>query len=247
MSKGSARSPFAASSSFACSLEQHNSPGAMGIRMPDPAVNHAAFSLVIASLYSPSVVRNLTLDNAFATLAAAVFLGLEDVAALAAELCDSSIRKLRKPGEMASWFGKLKDAGEAFGASGRGGEVYGAGWSRGGGGGTATVSGACREGTGAKVAPRFGYGALGARLWVSLLRRVLALPEEYGLVEGGEDLSQGHERMVLLLSALPFEVLKVSFLSRDKPAPRCRLTMHVPTEYVGEQQVRHPWRRDGTL
>lgn len=58
------------------------------------------------------------------------------------------------------------------------------------------------------------YGAQGGRLWRCLLERILVLPGEYGLVEGGSDAVRGYERMVQMLSVLPFTVLKVSLCWR---------------------------------
>lgn len=198
--------------------------------LPDPAITHDSLTLTIASLYSP-VTQHLGAENAKAVLAAASFLGLHDLATVAADICEKEIGRTRHPQEFEKWFSFLKGAREEFGAGLRAsifGEEEAA--SNGGGHHHQKTDSNSSDGSSPSPFPSFGgsrprsYGAHGRRLCESLLKRILALPTEYGLVDGGNDAARGHERMVQLLSVLPFSVLKVSRRRAERVARSLTLT-----------------------
>ncbi|ORY59432.1 UEV domain-domain-containing protein [Leucosporidium creatinivorum] len=201
-------------------------PHDVALPLPDPMINHFSLNLALASLYSPTVAAHVCAENAQAMLATASFLGLDDLATLAADICEKEIGRTRHPQEFEKWFVFLKGAGERFEAEARV-NIYGEEEKADAGGGPNHQK-SNSDSSGGSSSPshfpkfgsaRFHYGAQGARLWGCLLRRIMALPAEYGLVEGGKDAARGYERMVQLLSVLPFTVLKDTIESKKLEIP----------------------------
>ncbi|GAA5966820.1 hypothetical protein JCM21900_006101 [Sporobolomyces salmonicolor] len=170
----------------------------------DPFITPQALGLVLASLYNPSVLSLLTPENAPEVLATAAFLGLDHLAALAYESCESSLRKATDPEEIDAWVRFIEREKGPAGA-------YPAGSS--GGNSPLVVPGS------PALSSDFPPSANGkmnsastpyeAKLRVGLLDRIVRLPAEMGAFVPATA-AQNQPRLVDVLKRLPFELFKAA-------------------------------------
>lgn len=183
------------------------------ITLVDPAITPESFSIAIAFLYTPSILKYVNSSSCAGVLAAAYYLGLESLASYAAEGCSKAVRGVEGGEDVAGWFKFLG------GGSGRLDEGYGRGALDGGhSNGSNGVGGAGGEGEDK-------YGAHGRRLRRELLTRVTTtLASELGAGGNGAGVG-GQKALIDVLAALPFAafqaVLESSRFPMQEEMDRC--------------------------
>ncbi|GAA5877445.1 hypothetical protein JCM16303_003335 [Sporobolomyces ruberrimus] len=73
------------------------------VSIPDPSITSSSFSLVLASLYSPTVLTHLSTHNCASILSTARYLGLERLAQQAFERCLLALEDLKTTEEIEEW------------------------------------------------------------------------------------------------------------------------------------------------
>ncbi|CEQ39846.1 SPOSA6832_01398, partial [Sporobolomyces salmonicolor] len=186
----------------------------------DPSITPQALGLVLASLYNPSVLSLLTPENAPEVLATAAFLGLDYLAALAYESCESSLRKATDPEEIDAWVRFIEREKGPAGA-------YPAGSSGSNSplvlpGSPALSSDFPPSANGKTDSASTPYEA---KLRIGLLDRIVRLPAEMGAFVPATA-AQNQPRLVDVLKRLPFELFKAavedSRFSVPSDMDRCR-------------------------
>ncbi|GAA5904643.1 hypothetical protein JCM8208_004838 [Rhodotorula glutinis] len=196
-------------------------PVVLPLALPDPAITPHALGLVLASLYSPSVLGHLDHSTAPAVLATAAFLGLDKLAKQALALGEEAVARARTADEVRRWVDWVeRDAGAGAGAGAA--AVAGAGGSSGRSSplvpnGTAGINGALplpgsvvAGGWGGSPLAGAGAGAPGpheARLRSLLVDRIVCLPDELGAFEPSTAASAQKE-LIPVLAGLPFAMVK---------------------------------------
>jgi len=191
-------------------------PVVLPLALPDPAVTPHALGLVLASLYSPSVLRHLDDSTAPAVLATAHFLGLDKLARRALALCEEAVRRARSADEVRRWVDYVeRDAGAGAGA-GRAAQA-GPGESSGRSSplvpnGAAGVNGALPlpgsvAGWGGSAGGAAGAGAHEQRLRELLMDRIVCLPDELGAFEP-QTAAAAQQELIPVLARLPFAMVK---------------------------------------
>ncbi|GAA5925793.1 hypothetical protein JCM1841_006318 [Sporobolomyces salmonicolor] len=170
----------------------------------DPSITPQALGLVLASLYNPSVLSLLTPENAPEVLATAAFLGLDYLAALAYESCESSLRKATDPEEIDAWVRFIEREKGPAGA-------YPAGSSGSNSplvlpGSPALSSDFPPSANGKTDSASTPYEA---KLRIGLLDRIVRLPAEMGAFVPATA-AQNQPRLVDVLKRLPFELFKAA-------------------------------------
>ncbi|GAA5837536.1 hypothetical protein JCM9279_006783 [Rhodotorula babjevae] len=187
-------------------------PVVLPLAFPDPAITPHAVGLVLASLYSPSVLRHLDESTAPAVLATAHFLGLDKLAHRALKLCEEAVTRARSADEVRRWVDYVeREAGGAGaraalagGSSGRSSPLVP--------NGAAGVNGALPlpgsvAGWGSTGAAGAGAGAHEARLRSLLMDRIVYLPDELGAFEP-KTAAAAQQELIPVLARLPFAMVK---------------------------------------
>ncbi|GAA5979197.1 hypothetical protein JCM11641_008458 [Rhodosporidiobolus odoratus] len=168
----------------------------------DPLINSSSLGLCLASLYSPSVLSHLSSATSPSVLATASFLGLERLATIAFEQCESSVLSARTADEVDFWVSFCeREKGPAFPSSSATTTplIPGSPAATGPGGPTppASVNGKSSSLSG-------GYES---RLRTLLLDRIVRLPKELGAFEPATA-AQTQPQLIDVLKRLPFEMFK---------------------------------------
>lgn len=88
------------------------------VPISDPSITPNSLSIVLASLYSPTVLSHLNSSTAPSILASASFLGLDRLALLAFDLCEESIRLARTAEDLLPWVAYTERDGVAHATTG---------------------------------------------------------------------------------------------------------------------------------
>ncbi|GAA5932669.1 uncharacterized protein JCM15063_002173 [Sporobolomyces koalae] len=81
------------------------------ISIPDPSITASSFSLALASLYSPTVLSHLSLDNCAALFSTAQYLGLERLTQHSFALCQQAVADAKTIEHVQQWVQYLEDQG----------------------------------------------------------------------------------------------------------------------------------------
>ncbi|BGP37815.1 Suppressor protein stp22 of temperature-sensitive alpha-factor receptor and arginine permease [Rhodotorula kratochvilovae] len=168
-------------------------PALVFLPVSDPHITPSSLALVLASLYSPTVLSHLSPTTAPSVLATASFLGLERLAALALEICEASVAAARSAEDVLAWVAYVeRDAGAGSGATSpsRSSSPLGAG-----------------KANGLLPLPSAGAETYAARLRALLMERVVRLPGETGAFDPATA-AQAQAALIDVLKRLPFEMFK---------------------------------------
>ncbi|GJN88672.1 hypothetical protein Rhopal_001638-T1 [Rhodotorula paludigena] len=208
------------------------------VPISDPSITPNSLSIVLASLYSPTVLSHLNSSTAPSILASASFLGLDRLALLAFDLCEESIRLARTAEELLPWVAYTERDGVAHAttssaASGAAGPS-GSGASsplvtpgspalslNGNGAGPSAAAGGL-DGPAAAAAASAGEAqSYETRLRATLLDRLVRLPRETGAFgpaaagkraggagAGQQQQGEQEQQLVEVLKRLPFDMFK---------------------------------------
>ncbi|GAA5938688.1 hypothetical protein JCM3775_001961 [Rhodotorula graminis] len=187
-------------------------PVVLPLALPDPAITPHALSLVLASLYSPAVLRHLDESTAPAVLATAHFLALDKLAERALALCEEVVKRATTADEVKRWVEYVdREAAAAAQGGGPGGSSLSGRSSPLVPNGAVGVNGALPlpgsvAGWGSTGAGA-GAGPHEARLRTLLMDRIVCLPDELGAFEP-HTAAAAQQELIPVLARLPFAMVK---------------------------------------
>ncbi|GAA5848118.1 hypothetical protein JCM8547_004416 [Rhodosporidiobolus lusitaniae] len=175
----------------------------------DPSITASSLSLSLASLYSPSVLSHLSPSTAPQVLATASFLGLERLAALAFEHCESACARAATAEEIMSWIAFIERERGNTGGPGGGFSAFPPSSSSTPGPGGPTPPSSLRNGTknGKSTSPFSHAGSPESRLLALLLTRLVRLSHDLGAFNS-ETAATTQPQLIEILKRLPFGVFK---------------------------------------
>lgn len=193
------------------------------LTIPDPAVNANTLGLVLASLYSPTVLSHLTPEIAPSVLATATFLSLTRLANLAYDMCEAAVREAKTPEEVMRWVAYVERERSVQNATGAATPVTFGG--PGVNGVSVPPSPSPSTNSASPLLPSSVNGAAApapasyeSRLRVVLLDRITRLPAEMGAFAPATE-AQAQPALVNVLKRLPFEMFKAVVEDKRFEAP----------------------------
>ncbi|KAJ8295352.1 hypothetical protein OF846_001593 [Rhodotorula toruloides] len=193
------------------------------VNIPDPAVNANTLGLVLASLYSPTVLSHLNPEIAPSVLAVATFLSLTRLANLAYEMCEAAVREAKTPEEVMRWVAYVERERAAEGAPGSATPITFGGPAMNGASIPPSPSPSTNS-TSPLLPPSVNGSAAPvpalyeSRLRVVLLDRITRLPAEMGAFAPATE-AQAQPALVNVLKRLPFEMFKAVVEDKRFEAP----------------------------
>ncbi|BGO97551.1 Parotid hormone [Rhodotorula toruloides] len=192
------------------------------LNIPDPAVNANTLGLVLASLYSPTVLSHLNPEIAPSVLATATFLSLTRLANLAYEMCEAAVREAKTPEEVMRWVAYVERERAAEGGPGATTPITFVGPAMNGvsvppspspSTNSTSLLPSSVNGTAAPIPATYE-----SRLRIVLLDRITRLPSEMGAFAPATE-AQAQPALVNVLKRLPFEMFKAVVEDKRFEAP----------------------------
>ncbi|GAA6016593.1 hypothetical protein JCM11491_006007 [Sporobolomyces phaffii] len=190
------------------------------LAIPDPSITFSSLSLVLASLYAPSILSHLAVDNCASILSTARFLGLDRLARRAFEQCQLALDHLETPQEIEQWVAYLERVRERDHVAGGGGLAQN---------GTGTAS------------PPPSASPVTATLRHTLLTRLTALASEYDAFDSKDPAkaSRGQTRLIEVLKPLPFEWFKLAIEDERFSTPSEMDRFNFAKKVVAARRLHH--------